>query len=368
MAPSVHAVVEHLFRQESGKLAASLARSFGLSKLDVVEDIVHESLLAALTSWSFHGLPENPTAWLHRVAKHKAVDHIRKRALESREAEEILPALSAAWHTLTFEHNFLPGEIEDSQLRMMFACAHPGIPVESQIALMLKTLCGFSVREIASAFLTQEATIEKRLGRARKYFRDHHVTLEPPVGAALTDRRPAVLTALYLLFNEGYKRTESEDDRSSADGLLNRDLCLEALRLALLISKHAEIRSPETDALVALMMLLAVRFDTRTAEDGSMVLLSEQDRSQWNQQLIETGMEYLRRSEPDVYTSAYHLEAGIQSLHVTATTYAETNWAAILGLYKQRYALTPSPLVAMHMAVAVAEVHGPQAALELLDA
>ncbi len=361
MSPTINAVVEHLFREEAGKLSASLARAFGLSRLEVVEDIVQDALLAALTDWSFRGIPENPTAWLHRVAKNKAIDLIRKRSMEAREAEEMLPGLVAASYTLQFERNFLPGEIEDSQLRMMYACAHPGIPIESQIALILKTLCGFSVREIASAFLTQEATIEKRLGRARKYFRDHNVTLDAPASAALQDRRNAVLTSLYLLFNEGYKRTESE-------GLLDRDLCLEALRLALLITNTPTLCSPEALALVALMSLLAARFDTRTNAKGAIVLLPEQDRSQWNRELIRRGMAYLARSEPDVYTSSYHLEAGIQSLHATAASYAETNWPAILGLYKRLYQLKPSPVVAMHMSVAVAEVHGPEEAIRILNA
>ncbi len=356
----VSEVVEHLFRQESGKLAATLARAFRLSKLDEVEDIVQDTLLAALTGWSFRGVPENPTAWLHRVAKNKAVDLIRKRNRESHEPSEMLPGMRAASRTLEIEQNFLSWEIEDSQLRMMFACCHPGIPIESQIALTLKTLCGFSVREIASAFLTQESTIEKRLSRARKFFRDHHVELEAPTGHALQERRGAVLASLYLLFNEGYKRTDSE-------GLLDRDLCLEALRLALLIAKHPEVRSPEVFALVALMTLLAARFETRTNERGDIVLLSEQDRGKWNRELMDRGMDYFVRSEPDVYSSTYHLEAAIQSLHATAVTYDDTDWPAILGLYKRLYTLKPSPIVAMHMSVSIGQVHGSDAAIEMLS-
>jgi RNA polymerase sigma factor (sigma-70 family) len=360
MSAQINAVVEHLFRQESGKLASSLARAFGLSKLDEVEDVVQDALLAALTDWSFRGIPENPTAWLHRVAKNKAIDLIRKRNRESHESLELLPGMRAASHTLEIERNFLAWEIEDSQLRMMFACCHPGIPMESQIALILKSLCGFSVREIASAFLTQEATIEKRLGRARKYFRDHRVELESPTGNALQDRREAVLTSLYLLFNEGYKRTDNE-------GLIDKDLCLESLRLALLIAEHEATRSPEALALVALMSLLAARFETRTSEDGAIVLLSNQDRSKWNAELIARGMDFLARSKPDVYSSTYHLEAAIQSLHATAPSFEATSWAAILGLYKRLYKLKPSPIVAMHMSVSMCEVHGADTAIELLS-
>ncbi len=360
LEPCVSEAVEHLFRQESGKLSASLARAFHLSKLGEVEDIVQDTMLAALTGWAFRGVPENPTAWLHRVAKNKAVDYIRRRQLYAEEPLELLPGMLAATASLEIERNFLAWEVEDSQLRMMFACCHPGIPMESQIALTLKTLCGFSVREIANAFLTQEATIEKRLGRARKYFRDHHVQLDAPTGTALKDRRGAVLSSLYLLFNEGYKRTDSQ-------GLVDRDLCLEALRLALLIAEHPEVRSPETLALVALMSFLAARFDTRTNEQGDIILLSEQDRSRWNNDLIGRGMDYLVRSEPDIHTSTYHLEAAIQSLHATAANFEHTDWAAILGLYKRLYTLRPSPIVAMHMSVSLRQVHGSEAAIALLS-
>ncbi|MEP7235205.1 MAG: sigma-70 family RNA polymerase sigma factor, partial [Ignavibacteriota bacterium] len=207
MSAEVNEVVEHLFRQESGKLAASLARAFGLQKIGVVEDIVQDTLAAALNTWSFRGLPENPTAWLHRVAKNKAIDWIRRRNLESRNEIEVVQGMRAASDTLNIEQNFLSWQIGDSQLRMMFACCHSGIPEESQIAIILKTLCGFSVREIAAAFLAKEDTIEKRLGRARKYFRDHNVDFDVPTPAAMHQRSEAVLRSLYLLFNEGYKRT-----------------------------------------------------------------------------------------------------------------------------------------------------------------
>ena len=360
MSAQVNDIVEHLFRQESGKLVSSLARAFGLSRLDAVEDVVQDALLAALNNWSFRGIPENPTAWLHRVAKNKAVDLIRKRNRESRETAEMLPGMRAALLSLGIEQNFLSWEIEDSQLRMMFACCHPGIPLESQIALTLKTLCGFSVREIASAFLTKEPAIEKRLGRARKYFRDHHVELEAPTGDILHRRMSAVLSCLYLLFNEGYKRTDS-------DGLVQYDLCLEALRLALIVTEHPQISSSEAFALVALMTLIAARFETRTNEHGDIVLLPEQDRSRWNAELIERGLNYLARSEPDMYSSSYHLEAAIQSLHTTARSFEETDWPAILGLYKRLYAIKPSPIVAMHMSVSMGEVHGAEASIAFLS-
>jgi predicted RNA polymerase sigma factor len=244
---------------------------------------------------------------------------------------------------------------------MMFACCHPGISEESQIALVLKTLCGFSVREIASAFLTNEAAIEKRLGRARKYFREHHVEFEVPSREAFQERIHTVLKCLYLLFNEGYKRTDSE-------GLVNRELCLEALRLAILLAEHPEAESPEALALVSLMTFHAARFNARTDDNGEIVLLSEQDRSRWDSKLIATGMQYLERSRPDLHASSYHLEAAIQSVHAVAPSYARTDWPVILGLYKRLFGLAPSNIVALHMAVPVCKVHGPQPAIDLLRA
>ncbi|HET9136701.1 MAG TPA: sigma-70 family RNA polymerase sigma factor [Candidatus Kapabacteria bacterium] len=358
---TTHEVVENLFRTESGKLASSLARAFGLNKLGVVEDIVQDTLIAALDTWSFRGIPENPTAWLHRVAKNKAIDWIRRRNIQAKEDLDALPGMLAASETLSIEKHFLSWEIEDSQLRMMFACCHPGIPVESQITLVLKTLCGFSVREIANAFLANEAAIEKRLVRVRKYFRDNSIELEVPSREAIAERLDAVLKSLYLLFNEGYKRTDSE-------GVINRDLCLEALRLALLIAEHPDIHSPEANALVALMTFHAARFDSRINELGEIVLLSEQDRSKWNQELITNGFYYFERSVFDDHQSTYHLEAAIQALHITTPSFEQTNWAAILGLYKRLYALQPTPIVALHMAVSVGKVHGPEAEIELLKA
>jgi RNA polymerase sigma factor (sigma-70 family) len=359
MNTEVNTVIAHLFRQESGKLAATLARVFRLSRLEEVEDIVQDTMFAALAAWSFRGVPAYPTAWLHQVGRNKAVDYIRKRRHRDEEPLELHPGLRDQVAELELERNFLSWEIADSQLRMMFACCHPGIPVPAQIALTLKTLCGFSVREIASAFLAKEETIEKRLGRARKYFRDHTVELEAPTGRALRERRGAVLASLYLLFNEGYKQTESE-------GLFDRDLCLEAIRLTRIVAEHPEVRSPEAFALLALMTLVSARFETRTNDRGEIVLLSEQDRSKWNRELVEHGMEYFARSEPDANNSTYHLEAAIQSLHVTAATIETTDWPAILGLYKRLYAMKPSPIVAMHLSVAMGKVHGANAAVEQL--
>ena len=358
MSANVNTIVEHLFRQESGKLAATLARAFGLDRLGVVEDIVQDTLLTALRLWSFRAVPDDPTAWLYRVARNKALDHLR----HERVAAAFAGIVTSESKTIALDmpDALIDSEIADSQLRMIFACCHPGLSSESQIALTLKTLCGFSVNEIASAFLSNEATIEKRLQRARKYFREHRVKLEPPTGPAIRDRLANVLASLYLLFNEGYKRSHS-------DGLLQTDLCLEALRLALLVSDQFGEENLECYALVALMSFLAARFTTRTDDAGAIVLLSDQDRSKWNRELMDRAMTYFTRSDPPNSNSTYHLEAGIQALHATAQSFETTNWPAILGMYKRLYALKPSPIVALHMSVSVCQVLGPTDALEMLN-
>ncbi len=351
-------LVEHLFRTEYGKLASTLARSFGLDRLGVVEDIVQDTLLTALRQWSFRAVPTDPTAWLYRVARNKALDHLR----HERVAAAFAGIVASESQTIALEmpDMVIDSEIADSQLRMIFACCHPELPSESQIALTLKTLCGFSVQEIASAFLSNEATIEKRLQRSRKYFREHHVKLEPPAGSALRARIANVLASLYLLFNEGYKRSHS-------DGLVQRDLLLEALRLALLVSNQFGEEYREAYALVSLMLFHVARLDTRTGEHGEIVLLSDQDRSRWNRDLIQEAFQYSMRSEPDVVQTHYHLEAAIQAQHCLAPSFEETDWAVILGLYKRLYVVKPSPIVLLHMSVSVSHVFGAEDALALLN-
>jgi RNA polymerase sigma-70 factor (ECF subfamily) len=351
-------LVEHLFRTEYGKLASTLARSFGLDRLGVVEDIVQDTLLTALRQWSFRAVPSDPTAWLYRVARNKALDHLRHERVAAAFAG--IAASESQAIALEMPDVVIDSEIADSQLRMIFACCHPGLSSESQIAMTLKTLCGFSVQEIASAFLSNEATIEKRLQRARKYFREHHVKLEPPTGPALRARITNVLATLYLLFNEGYKRSHS-------DGLVQRDLLLEALRLALLVSHQFGEEYREAYALVSLMLFHVARLETRTGASGEIVLLSEQDRAQWNAELLQKGLEYSALSAPDEEMSHYHIEAAIQAQHCLAPSFEATDWAVILGLYKRLYAVKPSPIVLLHMSVSVSHVFGAEDALALLE-
>jgi predicted RNA polymerase sigma factor len=251
-------------------------------------------------------------------------------------------------------------EIRDSQLRMMFVCAHPGLPAEAQVALTLKTLCGFGEREIAAAFLTTEPAVTKRLVRARQYLREHDVAVELPPAAELAPRVDMVLQALYLLFNEGYKA-------SQGDSLLRADLCAEAIRLAELLTAHPLGDRPATQALLALMHLGAARLAARTDDGGSLLLLAEQDRAQWNQDQIRRGLRHLAASGAGPNLTRYHLEAGIAACHCLAPDFAATDWRQILTLYDLLLEIDGSPIVALNRAVAVAKVDGPRAGLGALD-
>jgi RNA polymerase sigma-70 factor (ECF subfamily) len=251
-------------------------------------------------------------------------------------------------------------EIRDGRLRLMFACCHPALSPEDQTALALKILCAFSPAEIAKAFLTTEAAIAKRLTRAKQKIRDEHIPFEIPVGDELSRRLDAVLQTLYLLFNEGYKA-------SSGDRLIREELCHEAIRLGALLAEHPAGNQPRTHALVALMLLNAARLPARTDSEGNILRLKEQDRSIWNQVLIARGMQHLSMSAAGDELSAYHLQAGIAACHCAASDYESTDWQKILSLYDRLLELDDSPVIALNRAVAVANVHGPQAGIEAVE-
>ena len=274
-------------------MVAVLVKLFGLPQVELAQDIVQETLVVALETWKLKGMPDNPRAWLYQVAKNRALDHLRRNRHFRR---KMAPQLAATMENDTqtqrrLDDFFLETEIEDAQLRMMFACCHPDIPDEAQLILMLRTLCGLSIAEIASAFLAQEDAIAKRLYRAKENIRAAKLTLEAPSGPALQERIDAVLQAIYLLFNEGYKST-------STDTVIRRDLCDEALRLGALLAGHPMGNLPKTNALMALMCYHAARFDARMDADGNIVLLEHQDRSRWDQTLIAVAYRYFSASFP----------------------------------------------------------------------
>jgi len=252
-------------------------------------------------------------------------------------------------------------EIRDGRLRLMFACCHPALSPEDQTALALKTLCAFSANEIANAFLTTEAAIAKRLTRAKQKIRDEHIPFEIPAGVELSRRLDAVSQTLYLLFNEGYKA-------SSGDDLIKEDLCQEAIRLGALLAEHPAGNQPRIHALVALMLLNAARLPARMDSEGNILRLKEQDRSTWNQAMIARGIKHLSESAVGEELSAYHLQAGIAACHCVASDYESTDWRKILSLYDLLMELDGSPVIALNRAVAVANVDGPQAGIEAVEA
>jgi RNA polymerase sigma-70 factor (ECF subfamily) len=349
-------LVDHLFRHEAGRLASVLTRLLGFDRLDLAEDIVQDTMVQALRSWPFGGIPDNPRAWLYRVAKHKALDVVRRENSFRHISSELSHDYQQSLERMVDEY-FLEDEINDSQLRMLFACCHPAIPPESQVAMCLKILCGLSVKEIAGAFLTAPDTVEKRLHRAKEKIRTSQIRLEVPAGPQLAARLHLVLKSIYLLFNEGYNSTHPAR-------LIRRDLCAEAMRLGLLLSEHPRTASPAGSALLALMCFQAARFEARTDASGAIVLLADQDRAQWNQELIRKGRQYLHRSAEGAHASEYHLEAGIAMLHCTAASYEATDWLTVLHYYDLLLARNPSPVVALHRAVALANVEGPLVAIE----
>lgn len=340
-------------------MLAVLVKLFGLSQVEIAEDIVQETLLSALESWKLKGVPADPRAWLYRAAKNRTIDYLRReRNFKTRVApnfQQSSSPIESSW----LDGYFLDTEIEDAQLRMMFASCHPAIPIESQLALMLRTLCGLSTQEIAAAFLLPSDSIVKRLYRAKEKIRLEKLSLEVPSGNDLLPRLDAVLHAVYLLFNEGYKS-------ASNDEVIRRDLCVEAIRLGTLLARHPLSNQPKTHALLALMCFHAARLDTRLSSDGEIVLLENQDRSTWNQQLIGLAYSHFKQSSQGEDLSAYHLEAAIASYHAVAPSFEQTNWQAIFYCYNLLYALNPSPIIALNRAIARGYAEGPVAGIEAL--
>lgn len=355
-------VVEHLFRHEAGRLVATLTGIFGIQNLSLAEDVVQEALVRAFQIWPYYGLPANPSAWLMRTARNLAVDVLRREKVFRDKEEQITASLehlsggSGDGDALEQE-----GELKEDTLRLMFACCHPLIPQEAQVALALKTLCGFDTVEIAKAFLSTEATIAKRLTRAKQKIRDAGIPFEIPAGEELSRRLESVSQTLYLLFNEGYKA-------STGQRLVKEELCHEAIRLTGLLANHPAGNNPQTHALLALMQFNAARLPARLDTEGNVLRLKEQDRSTWNQGMIARGMFHLAQSGAGSELTKYHLEAGIAACHCAAHEYDATDWRQILGLYDRLIRLDNSAVVALNRAVAVAHVHGPDAGLAAVHA
>ena len=353
-------VIDHLFRRESGRLVAILARRLGAEHLHLAEDVVQDALLRAMQVWPFSGVPQNPSAWLLQTARNHAFDTLRRRRAFTRKTPVIAPLIEQFAHeALAAAPPHFEDEIADSQLRMMFVCCQPGLPPDAQVTLVLKTLCGFGEGEIAAAFLATEDAITKKLVRARRFLRERHVPVELPPAADLAPRVDTVLHALYLLFNEGYKA-------SHGNSLLRADLCSEAIRLGELLAAHPVGARPGTHALLALMHLHAARLPARVTDDGSILVLAAQNRSSWDRAQIQRGLAHLGRSGAGTQITRWHAEAGIAACHALAPSYEQTDWRDILHLYDVLLDLAPSPVVVLNRAVVLAQLEGPAAGLAAL--
>lgn len=342
----INEIVEHFFRHESGKMISVLTGIFGSNKIQLAEDIVQDTIIEAISNWTYNGVPENPIAWLYTVAKNKTLNSLNRE----KKLEQIIinnPSTSNPKFNILDTDYFSADQIIDDQLRMMFVCCHPSISHDSQIALILKTLCGFNRKEIASSFLSNTESINKRLVRARKTIRENKIPFELPENMDMEKRLDAVLEAIYLLFNEGYNASNGKE-------LIRVDLCNEAIRLAKLVVDHKAIsQKSDVYALIALMQLNSSRFNAREDEAGNIQTLRDQNRSLWDFELMEQGFTNLEKATQGQPISEYHLMASISAYHCSAKDFLSTDWDSILSLYEKLYRLKQSPFIILNMAIAL---------------
>jgi len=344
-------LVDGLFRREAGRLAARLTRLFGPARLPLVEDVLQETFAAALARWPIDGAPERPAAWLAAVARNKALDRLRREARETPFDEALFDALP-----MTEE----PKADLDDTLALMFIACHPALGEDAQAMLTLKTVCGFGVNDIARAYLTSSDAVAQRLVRAKADIRKLGLTFEIPEGGELAQRLPALLQAIYLLFTGGYTAGEGED-------LIVAEFCVEALRLAELITRHPATATGEAHALSALLSFQHARASARIGNSGELLRLAEQDRSLWDRELIARGFAHLQEAMTARELSVYHVEAGAAAVHASAKDFDSTDWQQLAQYYAMLEELKPTAVVRLNAAVATAYAEGPQIALLKLD-
>jgi RNA polymerase sigma factor (sigma-70 family) len=362
---SVGESIDHLFRHQAGQMVSVLSRIFGIGNLDLIEDAVQDALVAALKTWPYNGYPDNQKAWLIEAAKNRVLDRLRYgrrfTGEDIADAEYDLSALKMGEkQTDTYFAAYFTNEISEDQLRMIFACCHPLIAPDSQVALTLKIVGGFSVSEIARAFLAKDDAIAKMLTRAKQKLRENTVQLEMPSPGEIPARLEAVTKVLYLMFNEGYSASEGEE-------LVRQDLCFEAIRLCLLLASHPLTDTPKINALAALFLFQGARLSSRSDTQGELLLLSEHDRSLWNQVMIATAMKFMQLSARGDELTGYHLEAEIASAYTLAETFADTDWRRILDCYELLQKRTFSPIVELNRIIVLSKIHGAKKALMELE-
>ncbi len=347
-------LLPHLFRSEFSKIVSVLCKTFGLSNIELAEDMVSDTFLVATETWGLKGIPENPTAWLYTVAKNKARDTFRREKIFQ---EKIIPHLKRQHpFSETLEIDLSENNIQDSQLQMLFAVCNPIISPEAQIALALRILCGFGIPEIAKAFLSNKETINKRLHRGKEKLRQHKIEMALPSNEEMENRLNNVLSTLYLLFNEGYYSSTSEKN-------IRKDLCIEAMRLTYLLINHKLTNQPKVNALMALFCFHSSRFDARTNTHGEQIVYAEQDRANWDYDLIEKGEQYLNLSGTGTAVTKYHLEAIIAYWH-TQDIDSKEKWEGILQMYNQLLQIEYSPMAALNRTYALSKANSKEEALE----
>jgi RNA polymerase sigma factor (sigma-70 family) len=342
-------------------MVAALTRLFGLHNLELAEDVVQDAFCRALEVWKLRGIPDDPSAWLMRTARNRAVDLLRRERTARNFAPEYGRLLESEWTLANaVQEVFDTTDLRDDQLRMMFSCCHRSLPETAQVMLVLALVGGFGVREIAGAFVSSRAAVEKRLTRAKRTLKESVELFDTTDQADFAHRLPAVQRALYLIFSEGY--------HGASEAIVRADLCQEAIRLTRLLAKHALAATPSTQALLALMYLDAARLSSRLDASGNLTSLFDQDRSRWNREMVQEGRSWLERSAVGDELSRYHVEAAIAAVHARAPSVERTDWNAIVSLYEMLMQIAPSPIVALNRAIALAQRDGAEAGLKAIDA